>query len=169
MAKSRRRSLRGRGKVAQWFQQAGRDINGFLKRSQILSKGGEFIRGLNVLPPKWNAALGVATNLAKKSGYGRMAGRGTHLAGGSMASAVRRAHDAVKSRKLISRGLHMAMKSGLVPAKHASTVSHAHGLAKSLGYGRMSGGSVGALLYKRTAGLSRLSGGALRLAGARRY
>ena len=166
MAKSRRRSLRGRGKVADWFRQAGRDINGFLKRSQILSKAGNFIHGLNVLPPAWNAGLGVATNLAKKSGYGRMSGRGTHLAGGSMASAVRRAHDAVKSRKLISRGLHIAMKSGLVPAKHASTVSHAHGLAKSLGYGRMSGGSVGSLLYKRT---SRLSGGALRLAGARKY
>ena len=168
MAKSRRRSLRGRGKVADWFRQAGRDINGFLKRSQILSKAGNFIHGLNVLPPAWNAGLGVATNLAKKSGYGRMSGRGTHLAGGSMASAVRRAHDAVKSRKLISRGLHIAMKSGLVPAKHASTVSHAHGLAKSLGYGRMSGGSVGSLLYKRTSG-KRLSGGALRLAGARKY
>jgi len=151
MAKSRRRSLRGRGKVADWFKQAGRDINSFLKRSKILSKGGEFIRGLNVLPPQWNAALGAATGLAKRTGYGRrMCGRGTHLAGGSMASTIKRAHHAVKSRKLISRGLHMAMKSGLVPSKYAGAVSHAHGLSKSLGYGRM-------------------SGGALRLAGARKY
>jgi len=164
MAKSRRRSLRGRGKILDWFKQAAKDVGGFLKRNKILSKGGEFIRGLNVLPPQWNSALGVATNLAKKAGYGRrMCGRGTHLAGGSMASSIKRAHHAVKSRKLISRGLHMAMKSGLVPAKHASTVSHAHSIAKSLGYGRMSGGSLGSAMYRRT------SGGALRLAGARRY
>ena len=151
MAKSRRRSLRGRGKVADWFSRAGRDINSFLKRSKILSKGGEFIRGLNVLPPQWNAALGAATGLAKRSGYGRrMCGRGTHLAGGPLLSRAKSVHHHVKAKKYVSRGLHMAMKSGLVPAKHASTVSHAHGLARSLGYGRM-------------------SGGALRLAGARKY
>ena len=163
MAKSRRRSLRGKGKVADWFRQAARDVGGFLRRNKILSKGGAFLQGLNVLPPQWNSALGVATGLAKKAGYGRMSGSGTHLAGGSMASSIKRAHHAVKSRTLISRGLHMAMKSGLVPAKHASTVSHAHSIAKSLGYGRMSGGSLGSAMYRRT------SGGALRLAGARRY
>ena len=151
MAKSRRRSLRGRGKVADWFKQAGRDINSFLKKNKILSKAGNFIHGLNVLPPAWNAGLGVASSVAKKAGYGRrMCGSGTHLAGGSMASVIKRAHHAVKSRRLISRGLSLAMKSGMVPAKHAATVSHAHHIAKRLGYGRM-------------------SGGALRLAGARKY
>ena len=150
MAKSRRRSLRGRGKVADWFKQAGRDINKFLKKSQILSKAGNFIHGLNVLPPAWNAGLGVASSVAQKAGYGRMSGRGTHLAGGSLISRAKSIHHHVKSKKYLSRGLHTALKSGLVPAKHAAKVSHAHGLAKSLGYGRM-------------------SGGALRLAGARKY
>ena len=139
-------------------------MGGFLKRNKILSKGGAFLQGLNILPPQWNSALGVATGLAKKSGYGRrMCGGGTHLAGGSFLSRAKSAHHAVKTRKLISRGLNLALKSGLVPAKHVGTVSHAHGLAKSLGYGRMSGGSMGSLMYKRT------SGGALRLAGARKY
>jgi hypothetical protein len=67
-----------------------------------------------------------------------------------MASTVRRAHHHIKAKRYISRSLHMALKSGLVPTKHAGAVGHAHGLAKSLGYGRM-------------------SGGALRLAGARKY
>ena len=150
MAKSRRRSLRGRGTVAQWFQRAAKDVGGFLRRNKILSRGGDFIKSLGILPPAWNAGLGVATGLAKKAGYGRMSGNGTHLAGGSMASTIRRAHHVVKSKRLMSRGLHMAMKSGLVPSKYAGAVSHAHGLSKSLGYGRM-------------------SGGALRLAGARKY
>jgi len=166
MAKSRRRSLRGRGKVADWFKRAIKDVGGFVKKHHLLSRGGAFLQGLNVLPPAWNAGLGVATGLAKKAGYGRMSGRGTHLAGGSMVSTIRRAHNAVKSRKVISRGLHIAMKSGLVPAKHAATVSHAHGLAKSLGYGRMSGGRVGSLTYRRPLPHR---GGALRLAGARKY
>jgi len=150
MAKSRRRSMRGKGKLADWFKQAAKDVGGFLKRNKILSKGGEFIRDLNVLPPQCNAALGAAIGVAKKYGYGRMSGHGTHLAGGSMVSTIKRAHHAVKSRTLISRGLHMAMKSGMVPSKYSGALSHAHGLSKSLGYGRM-------------------SGGALRLAGSRKY
>ena len=150
MAKSRRRSMRGKGKLLDWFKQAAKDVGGFLKRNKILSKGGEFIRGLNVLPPQWNSALGVATGLAKKAGYGRMSGHGTHLAGGSAWAKAKGIHHHVKAKKYISRGLHMAMKSGLVPSKYAGAVSHAHGLSKSLGYGRM-------------------SGGALRLAGARKY
>ena len=92
MAKSRRRSLRGRGKVADWFRQAAKDVGGFVKKHHLLSRGGNFLKGLNVLPPQYNAALGVASGLAKKAGYGRMAGRGTHLAGGSMASTIKRAH-----------------------------------------------------------------------------
>jgi hypothetical protein len=161
MAKSRRRSLRGRGKVADWFRQAFKDVGGFVKKHHLLSRGGNFLKGLNVLPPQYNAALGVASNLAKKAGYGRMSGRGTHLAGGSFLSRAKSVHQAVKSRKLIFRGLHMAMKSGLVPSTYAGAVSHAHGLSKSLGYGK-SGGSMGSLMYRRT------SGGALRLAGSRK-
>jgi hypothetical protein len=151
MAKSRRRSLRRRGKVADWFKQAAKDVGGFLKKHKILSRGGDFIKSLNILPPAWNAGLGAATGVAKHYGYGR-SGRGVRLAGESMASVMSRGksvHNTTRTKKFISRGLAMAMKSGLIPPQYAGALTQAHAISKSLGYGKR--------------------GGALRLAGSRKY
>jgi len=159
--------MRGRGKVLDWFKQAGRDIGAFLKRTKILSKGGEFVRNLNILPPKWNAGLGFATNLAKTQGYGvRLAGSGRKM------NFARSVHSSVRKNKMLSRGLEAAMNSGMVPAAHMGKLKTAHNVALSMGYGRRPpyrGDPVGRRLDEAITHRKKLAGGALRLAGSRQY
>ena len=151
-AKSRRRAMRGRGKVADWFKGAIRDVNSFLKRNKVLSSIGQALTD-NVVPPQWKPLAQQGVNIAKRSGYGRcgMVGRGAKL------DALKRMNATLRERKYISRGLAGALKYGLVPAQYTPAVQKAHDVSKLLGYGMRTGRGI------------TLAGGALRLAGSRRY
>ena len=83
-----RRSLRGRGKFLDWIKGAAKTVGGFLKKHQILSKGGNWLQQSGIVnDPRLKMALGAATSLAKKAGYGRRSARrgmGVRLAGGAL-------------------------------------------------------------------------------------
>ena len=146
-AKSRRRALRGRGSVGDWFKKAIGDIGSFLKRHKVISSVGDWATRNLVSDPKLKELASLAVNAARKEGWGKKQ---------SPLSALKAMNQTLRSKKYVSRGLHGALKSGLVPAAHLDTVRRAHEISRLMGYGR--GGS----------GI-RLAGGALRLAGARKY
>ena len=143
--------MRGRGKVADWFRGAIRDVGSFLKRNKILSKVGQALTD-NLVPPQWKGLAQQGVDIARKAGYGRMSGRGAKL------DSLKRMNATLREKKYVSRGLAGALKYGLVPAQYTPAVQKAHDISKLLGYGQMRAGR----------GI-RLAGGALRLAGSRRY
>ncbi len=63
-----RRKLKGKGKFKQFLDKA----NGFLKKSQLLSKLGNFYSKIGqVLPLPYAGTVGTAANVAGNMGYGR--------------------------------------------------------------------------------------------------
>ena len=77
--------LKGKGKFTDFLNKA----NGFLKKSQILSKlGGMYSKIGQVLPLPYAGTVGTAAGFANKLGYGRKRrvrkGSGLYAAGGKM-------------------------------------------------------------------------------------
>ena len=77
--------LKGKGKFTNFLNKA----NGFLKKSQILSKlGGMYSKIGQVLPLPYAGTVGTAAGFANKLGYGRKRrvrkGSGLYAAGGKM-------------------------------------------------------------------------------------
>ena len=76
--------LKGKGKFTDFLNKA----NGFLKKSQILSKlGGMYSKIGQVLPLPYAGTVGTAAGFANKMGYGRRrkrVGKGLRVAGGSV-------------------------------------------------------------------------------------
>ena len=123
----------------------------------MLSKVGGLVTPLLGAYAPAGAAL---TSGAAALGYGRraraarMRGAGPKMA--SFLSGLRKASDFAKKTGLVSAGLGALGSSGLLGQKGTARAGTASSLAGALGYGR------------RGAGL-KLAGGALRLAGNRRY
>ena len=70
----KRRGMRGKGKVLDFFKKNLPKVNDFLRKTKALSKIGRFVEG--VVPAQYKGVVGTVSGSLDKLGYGYPRGRG---------------------------------------------------------------------------------------------
>jgi hypothetical protein len=73
------RRMKGRGKILEWIKGAIPKVDGWLKKTQLLSKLGNFASSTGLVPAQYQGLLTGATSGLQKLGYGRRMGRGKRM------------------------------------------------------------------------------------------